>query len=162
MPGGAGHVVAVGGIVQRQETILLVRQRYGPSQGQYLFPGGLVEPGETLDQAVVREVTEETGITAAVVGLVGLRTRCDGDRNDTYVMFLLDWLAGEPQPDGHEIDEARFFTREELRDPQTPITALSRYVALRVLEGRCHLQPFAADFDYAAAGRDPTTWRLFC
>ncbi len=162
MPGGAGHVVAVGGIVQRQGTILLVRQRYGPSQGQYLFPGGLVEPGETLDQAVVREVAEETGVHAVVRGIVGLRSRCDGRRNDTYVMFLLDWLAGEPQPDGQEIDEARFFTREDLRNPQAPITALSRYVALRVLEGRCCLQPFADDFDYAAAGRDPTTWRLFC
>ncbi|MCX2727967.1 NUDIX domain-containing protein [Thermomicrobium sp. 4228-Ro] len=162
MSGIVGHVVAVGGIVQRERAILLVRQRYGPSRGLYLFPGGLVEPGETLDQAVVREVAEETGITAAVHGIVGLRTRCDGDRNDTYVMFLLDWLAGEPQPDGHEIDDARFFTLEELRDPAAPITALSRYVAVRVLEGRCTVQPFAADFDYAAAGRDPATWRLFC
>jgi 8-oxo-dGTP diphosphatase len=156
------HVIAVGGIVRRASSILLVRQRYGPAQGTYLFPGGLVEPGETLDQAVLREIAEETGIRAIVRGIVGVRTRCDGPRSDTYVMFLLDWSAGEPSPDGQEIDEARFFTLEELRDPDRPITALSRYVALRVLAGSTCLQSFASDFDYAAAGRDPATWRLFC
>lgn len=162
MPEHDHHVVAVGGVVRRGDAILLVRQCYGPSRGLYLFPGGLLEPGETLDQAVVREVTEETGIQTAVRGVVGLRTRCDGARTDTYVMFLLDWIAGEPHADGQEIDDARFFSLQELRDPAVPVTALSRYVALRVLEGRYALQPFASDFDYAAAGRDPTTWRLFC
>jgi len=161
VPESREHVVAVGGVVRRERTVLLVRQRYGPARGFYLFPGGLVEPGETLDQAVVREVAEETGIQASVRGIVGVRTRGDGPRSDTYVMFLLDWLAGEPQPDGQEIDEARFFTREELDDPRAPVTALSRYVALRVLTGQFCLQPFAVDFDYHAAGRDPATWRLF-
>jgi 8-oxo-dGTP pyrophosphatase MutT (NUDIX family) len=138
------HVIAVGGIVRRASSILLIRQRYGPAQ------------------AVLREIAEETGIRAIVRGIVGVRTRCDGPRSDTYVMFLLDWSAGEPSPDGQEIDDARFFTLEELRDPDRPITALSRYVALRVLAGSACLQSFASDFDYAAAGRDPATWRLFC
>ncbi len=162
MPEAPAHVVAVGGVVRRGQSVLLVRQRYGPSPGLYLFPGGLVEPGETLDQAVVREVAEETGVEAAVRGVIGLRTRCDGGRNDTYVMFLLEWLAGEPRPDGREIDDARFFTLAELHDPHSPVTALSRYVALRLLEQRCCLQEFAEDFDYAAAGRDPAVWRLYC
>jgi len=162
MTGQHAHVVAVGGIVRRADSILLVRQRYGPARGTYLFPGGLVEPGETLDQAVLREIAEETGVRATVRGIVGLRTRSDGPRSDTYVMFLLDWSAGEPSPDGQEIDDARFFTLEELRDPDRLITALSRYVALRVLAGSTSLHSFASDFDYAAAGRDPTTWRLFC
>ncbi|MCX7622790.1 MAG: NUDIX domain-containing protein [Thermomicrobium sp.] len=162
MPESNQHVVAVGGIVRRGDSILLVRQRYGPSRGRYLFPGGLVEPGETLDQAVLREVAEETGVRAVVRGIVGLRTRCDGPRNDTYVMFLLDWVAGEPHPDGQEIDEARFLSLAEFRDPATPVTELSRYVALRVLAAEVCLQSFAQDFDYAGAGRDPATWRLFC
>ncbi len=155
-------VVAVGGVVRRERSVLLVRQRYGPARGLFLFPGGLVEPGETLDQAVAREVAEETGVEATVRGVIGLRSRCDGGRNDTYVMFLLEWVAGEPRPDGHEIDDARFFGLVDLQDPAVPITALSRYVALRVLEGRYCLQTFAEDFDYAAAGRDPATWRLYC
>ncbi len=162
MPKHDDHVVAVGGVVRRGDAILMVRPCYGPSRGCYLFPGGLLEPGETLDQAVVREVSEETGIQAVVRGVLGLRTRCDGPRTDTYVMFLLDWVAGEPQADGQEIDDARFFSLAQLRDPATPVTALSRYVAQRVLEGRCVLQLFASDFDYTAAGRDPLTWRLFC
>ncbi|MCS7051648.1 MAG: NUDIX domain-containing protein [Thermomicrobium sp.] len=161
MPEVRSHTVAVGGVVRRGESILLVRQRYGPSQGLYLFPGGLLEPGETLDRAVLREVVEETGIQATVQGIIGLRTRCDGLRTDTYVLFLLDWVAGEPTPDRREVDDARFFARAELLDPGTPVTALSRDVARRVFEGRYTLLTFAADFDYHAAGRDPATWRLF-
>ncbi len=161
MPEHPVHTLAVGAVLRRNDTILLVRQRYGPARGQYLFPGGLVEPGETLDQAVLRELAEETTLQATVRGIVGLRTRADGSRTDTYVMFLLDWLAGEPVPDGQEIDEARFFTLAELADPALPITALSRFVARRILGGSYCLQPFATDFDYQGAGRDPATWRLF-
>lgn len=161
MPEHPAHTLAVGAVLRRDATILLVRQCYGPARGQYLFPGGLVEPSETLDQAVLRELAEETGLQATVCGIVGLRTRADGPRTDTYVMFLLDWLAGEPTPDGQEIDDARFFALDELADPTLPITALSRFVAQRVLTGTYCLQPFAADFDYQAAGRDPSTWRLF-
>jgi len=158
----AQHVVAVGGVVLHDQAVLLVRQTYGPARGRYLFPGGHVAPGETLDQAVIREVHEETGLATRVLGLVGIRTRCDGTHADTYVMFLLEPLGGTLQPDGHEHDDARFFTREELGDPATPITDLSRYVALRIVDGRFCLQPLAEDFDYAAAGRDPQYWRLFC
>lgn len=158
---GQQHSIAVGGVVRRGRSILFVCQRYGSARGTDLFPGGLVEPGETLDQAVLREVAEETGIQAQIRGVIGLRTRCDGARTDTYVLFLLEWVAGEPKPDQHEVDDARFGDLREIADPAKPITALSRYVAKRVLEERFNLQPFANDFDYPAAGRNPATWKLF-
>lgn len=156
------HVVAVGGVVVRDDAVLLVRMAYGPARGQYLFPGGLVEPGETLDQAVAREVLEETGVAAEPLGVIGLRTRYDGPRSDTYVMFLLEHRSGEPHPDGQESDDARYFGLPELEAAGDAVTGLSRYVSLRVLRGEYCLQRFAADFDYRAAGRDPERWRIFC
>jgi ADP-ribose pyrophosphatase YjhB (NUDIX family) len=156
------HVVAVGGVVVRNDAVLLVRLAYGPARGHYMFPGGLVEPGETLDRAVAREVLEETGVVAVPLGVIGLRTRYDGPRSDTYVMFLLEHRSGEPRPDGQENDDARYVGRQELEAAGDTVTGLSRYIALRVLRGDYRLQRFAADFDYQAAGRDPERWKVFC
>ncbi len=59
-----------------------MRMAYGPSKGRYMLPGGIVDPGETLDLAVAREVLEETGVTARVLGICGVRSRRDGLDND--------------------------------------------------------------------------------
>ena len=67
------HRIAAGGIVIRDDTILLVR--YGTGPGSYLVgPGGAVEETENIEQAVVRETMEETGITVrAAEGCCGSR-----------------------------------------------------------------------------------------
>ncbi|MEZ4498997.1 MAG: NUDIX domain-containing protein [Thermomicrobiales bacterium] len=54
------NTTAVGAVVVGEAGILLVRMTYGPTKGRYMLPGGIVDPGETLDVAVVREVREET------------------------------------------------------------------------------------------------------
>jgi len=156
------HVVTVGGVVVRDEAVLLVRLAYGPVRGQCMFPGGLVEPGETLDQAAAREVLEETSVVADPIGVIGLRSRYDGPHSDTYVLFLLEHRSGDPRPDGRENDDARYVRREWIEAAGDAVTGLSRYIALRVLRGDYRLQRFATDFDYQAAGRDPRRWRLFC
>ena len=53
------------------------------------------------------------------------------------------------------------FTLAELAAAGDAVTDLSRYVALRALRGDLRLLRYAADFDYAAAGRDPEAWKLF-
>ena len=155
------NVIAVGGVVLRDGAVLLVRLTYGGGRGRYLLPGGVVDPDETLDEAVVREVLEETGVTARPLGIVGVRTRHDPGGNDTYVMFLMEHLDGEPRSDGRENDDARYFSLSDLDDEIDGITALSRYMALRALRGEYTLLPFDAEFDYGSAVRDPDAWRLF-
>ncbi len=153
------NVTAVGGIVVENGGVLLVRMTYGSTRGRYMFPGGLVEPGETLDQAVVREVLEETGVEARALGICGVRSRFDGRTNDTYVMFLLEPVRGTPTPHGRENDDARYFALADLDAPD--VTDLSAYMARLALQGELRVQAFAADFDAGRAGRDPSAWRLF-
>ncbi|MBX3071336.1 MAG: NUDIX domain-containing protein [Thermomicrobiales bacterium] len=153
------NTTAVGAVVMGHEGILLVRMTYGPTKGRYMLPGGIVDPGETLDVAVVREVLEETGVEARPVGICGLRTRYDGDRNDNYVIWLLEHVNGSAESDGHENDDARFFTRDEL--DRDDVTDLSAYFGRLALDGELKIMTLAEDFDAAGRGRDPESWRLF-
>lgn len=155
------NVTAVGGVVVRDGAVLLVRLTYGGGRGRYLLPGGRLDPGETLDEAVVREVEEETGVVARPLGIMGVRTRHDPGSTDTYVIFLMEHISGEPRPDGRENDDARYFRAADLDAEADRITDLSLHMARVALAGDTPLLRYDAGFDYAAAGRDPTAWRLF-
>src|SRR5919202_1047102 len=111
-----GYNVGVGGAVVQDGKLLLVRRasRYG--RGNWQIPGGFIEPDETIESAVVREVAEEAGVQAEVVGVLGIRNRYDPDTgNSIYVILLLRPISGEPTPDGLEVDQARYFTLDEIR-----------------------------------------------
>ena len=111
-----------GGVVLRGDGILLVRHTYGAAKGKLLIPGGYVQNGEMPENAVVREIFEETSVTAAVKDFIGIRFQ----KQNWYAMFLLDYISGEPQSDGDENDFARFFTLSEAlqRDDITGLTRL--------------------------------------
>ena len=101
-----GYNVGVGGAVVRDGKLLLVRRASRRGRGNWQIPGGFVEQDETIEQAVVREVEEEAGVNAGVVGVLGIRNRYDPDNgNSIYVVLLLQPLAGadgkmgEPTPD---------------------------------------------------------------
>lgn len=111
--------LAAAGIVVRGEEALVVQKAYGGLQGKWSFPAGFVQPGETVDQAAVREVWEETGVTARVRQVVAIRSGVIRDEiSDNMVVFLMDYESGEPRPQPGEIDQAVFLPIERLiRDP---------------------------------------------
>lgn len=153
------NVTAVGGVVVGPDGLLLVRMAYGPTKGRYMLPGGIVDPGETLDVAVAREVLEETGVTARVFGVCGVRTRHDGPNNDTYVLFLLEPVSGEPVSDGRENEDARYFTLAEL--DRDDVTDLSAYFGRLAMRGELKVMTLSDDVDWAKAGRNTASWKLF-
>ena len=111
-----GYNIGVGGAVVNDGRLLMVRRASRRGRGNWQVPGGFIEPEETIEQAVIREVVEEAGVTTEVQGVLGLRNRYDPDTgNSLYVVLLLRPVEGEPTPDDHEVDRAEYFSLSEIR-----------------------------------------------
>jgi 8-oxo-dGTP diphosphatase len=99
--------------VFRDGKVLVVQRGRGNLKGLWSLPGGHIEPGETARAAAVREVREETGVEAELLGLVDIHEVILRDGDDAlrahYVIavFCGRWRAGEPAPGPDEI-AARF------------------------------------------------------
>ena len=110
-----GYNVGVGGAVVKDGRLLLVRRASAYGRGNWQIPGGFIERGETMEDAVVREVEEEAGVTASPRGILAVRNRLFDGSNSTYVVFLMDWTGGIPRPDGTETDRAEWLGLDEIR-----------------------------------------------
>ncbi|WP_395111104.1 NUDIX hydrolase [Actinomadura sp. SCN-SB] len=121
--GRAGATVrCVGGIaVDADGRMLMIRRGRAPSSGLWSVPGGRVEPGESDEAAVVRELREETGLEVSVGGLVGTVER-RGPGGVVYEIHDFEVTAeGGTLRAGDDAAEARWVTPSELRDlPTTP------------------------------------------
>src|SRR5579864_3946715 len=112
-------LVGVGAIIIEHDRVILVKRGHPPLLGEWSIPGGMLEVGETLRQAAVREVLEETGLCVEVGELLGVYDRIlrDSDEHTRYHYVLVDFLCrridGEPQGAG-DAAEARWFTRGEV------------------------------------------------
>ena len=128
-----GYNIGVGGAVVRDDKLLFIRRASRHGRGNWQLPGGFIEPDETIEQAVVREVQEEAGVITEVEAVLGLRSRYDPDSgNGIYVILLLRPISGEPRSDGHETDHAEFFTLEQIRQ-LNPLPPVNWEIAQRVL-----------------------------
>ena len=116
--------LAVSAAIIRDGQVLIVRRARPPAHGMFTLPGGVVEAGETLFEAVVREVEEETALVIAPVGLVGFREvilRDDEDRVARHFVilpFAARWISGEPRLN-EELAEAHWLRPSELAGLQT-------------------------------------------
>jgi ADP-ribose pyrophosphatase YjhB (NUDIX family) len=112
-------ILAVSAAVIRNGKVLIVRRARPPANGVYTLPGGGVEVGENLMEAVTREVLEETGLTVAPVALAGYREAIvrDGEgrveRHFVILPFAARWIAGEPVLND-ELSEAMWLRPLEL------------------------------------------------
>jgi len=79
--------VAVGAVVVRDGRLLLVRRGRGVGAGRWSLPGGRVEPGETLADAVRRELREETGLDVRVGGVCGIAERISAQAHYVIIDF---------------------------------------------------------------------------
>ncbi len=82
--------VAVGAVAVHDDAVLLVRRGSAPARGDWSVPGGRVEPGETLYEAVVRETSEETGLEVVVDRFLGWVERIGpADGSDSAFHFVV-------------------------------------------------------------------------
>ena len=127
--------LAVSAAIIREGRVLIARRAKGASTGAFTLPGGVVEAGETLHQAIIREVREETGIAVEPIALAGQRefiTRdADGrvSRHFVILCFACRWLAGEGTPLLEELSELRWLEPAEISGLKTTTEGLADIVA---------------------------------
>jgi 8-oxo-dGTP diphosphatase len=116
-------LVGVGAVIVHHEpddpSVLLIRRGQAPLLGEWSLPGGVVECGETLRDAVVREAREETGLLVEVDEMLGVYERVihDDDGRVRYHYVLLDFrcrMVGGELKAGSDASDVRWFTRDEL------------------------------------------------
>jgi ADP-ribose pyrophosphatase YjhB (NUDIX family) len=88
-------LIGVGGLIFQGDSVLLVRRGREPAKGRWSIPGGLVETGERLSEAVAREILEETGLTVETGPLVEVFERLERDEKGrvVYHYVILDYLC---------------------------------------------------------------------
>lgn len=91
-----GPVLAVGAVVRAGERILMIQRGRQPSAGRWSIPGGRVQPGETLEAAVARELLEETGLAVEAKQLLGFVDIHDGGQHFVILDFEAELLEGSP------------------------------------------------------------------
>ena len=117
--------LAVSAAIIRDGRVLIARRAKGASTGLYTLPGGVVEAGETLREAVVREIAEETGMTIEPVALAGEREFITRDeagkvsRHFVILCFACRWLAGEGVPQLEELSELHWLAPAEIEGLKT-------------------------------------------
>ncbi len=111
--------LAVSAAIFRDGKVLIVRRARPPARGVYTLPGGGVELGERLEEAVIREVREETALEVAPIALAGYRQviACDDagriERHFVILPFAARWIAGEISLN-EELAEAHWLAPTEL------------------------------------------------
>jgi 8-oxo-dGTP diphosphatase len=88
-------MIGAGAIVLDGESVLLVRRAAEPLKGQWSLPGGRLELGESIEQAIIREVREETGLEVEPLRLLGVYDLIDRDAAGAirYHYVLVDWIC---------------------------------------------------------------------
>jgi 8-oxo-dGTP diphosphatase len=107
-------VPCVGVVCMRDGEVLLIRRGRPPRRGEWSLPGGRIEPGERAADAALRELQEETGVGARLVGLVDVVDGLfpEADRHYVLIDYAAVWLTGEPTA-GDDAVEAGFFPLSE-------------------------------------------------
>lgn len=116
----AAPLVGVGAVAIKEGKILLIRRAFDPGKGKWSIPGGLIEVGETVSEACVRETEEETGIKIQVLELINTYDMIVPDESGKikFHYVLIDFLAkpiGGTARSSPEVLDLKWVTYEEAK-----------------------------------------------
>jgi 8-oxo-dGTP diphosphatase len=114
---GRRPIAGAGIVVVRDDEILLIQRGKPPFKGEWSIPGGKIEHGETAAETALRELKEETGVEAEIIGLIDVvdsigARQGEGDWHFLLIDYAARWTAGEPVADG-DVADAKFLPLEE-------------------------------------------------
>jgi 8-oxo-dGTP diphosphatase len=107
--------LTVDGVLIQDHAVLLVQRKHSPFQGSWALPGGFVEYEEKTENAIIREMTEETGLRTQIRGLLGVYSDPHRDpRGHTVtVAYLMESVGGTLEA-GDDATSVKFFKVDEL------------------------------------------------
>ncbi len=126
---------AVGAVVKKNGRVLLVKRRFEPSREKWSIPGGLVELGERVKDAVKREILEEVGLEIKLIKLIDVVDNITRDSNGRirFHYILSDYLAAPKRgvlKGNEEVLDLGWFTPEEAA--RLPLTKTSRHLLKKI------------------------------
>lgn len=131
--------VAAGGLVFRNDEILLVQLTYGPNKDLWMIPGGYLESGESIEETAVRELEEETGIKTIPKRIVGIRSGVreteEGLESSIYIVLEMEYVSGTEKADGSEVSKVQFRRVDEILN-DTKVIDLSKEFIRSALENK--------------------------
>lgn len=110
--------VGVGIMIVKDNQVLLGKRKGSHGEGEYAWPGGHLEFGETLEECIEREIAEEAGITVKPIRPVSVSNVIKYGRHYLDIQYLVEYISGEPQtlePDRTE--EWKWYSIDELPQP---------------------------------------------
>ena len=107
--------LTVDAIIPYKGGIVLIKRKNEPFKGYYALPGGIVEYGERVEDAVIREVMEETGLECRIKKLVGVYSDPERDPRGHFVSicFLMEVVGGEMKASS-DAEDIKIFKLKEL------------------------------------------------
>ncbi|WP_421792385.1 NUDIX hydrolase [Hyphobacterium sp.] len=105
-------LACVGVVCRRGDQVLLIKRGREPLKGKWSIPGGKVDFGEQVRDAALRELKEETGVTARITRLIDVVDSIMEGQHFVLIDFEAEWLSGEPVPDD-DADAAEFVPVDE-------------------------------------------------
>lgn len=127
-------IAAVLAVVLRNEQVLLVQRAHAPDAGLWGFPGGRIESGESIEQAALRELQEETGVVAKAYRAFTALDAVSRDPNEyseekfILIGVLCSWTSGEPLAADDAID-AKWFPLADLVESDSSLSLKVAWVA---------------------------------
>ncbi len=113
-------ILCVGGVVVEDESVLLVRRSHAPQKGAWTIPGGMVELGEKVEDALRREIREETALDVEPLGLLSVFERIVRRANAIqYHYVVLDYACGRKKgrlQAGSDASRARWVRKQNLKN----------------------------------------------
>ena len=109
--------ITADGAIIKNDKILLIKRKNDPFKGKWALPGGFVEYGEKVEDAVKREVFEETGLETKIKKIIGVYSDPNRDpRGHTVtIVYLLDIIGGDLKSND-DASDAKFFNFKDLPD----------------------------------------------
>lgn len=111
----SNETISVGGVVIKDNKMLLVQRAQQPGRGLWTNPGGFAEQREELRDAIEREIKEETGLTTKATKMVLIADSPGPHEHNVFINYRLDYLDGDFQLQQKEIMDAGFFSLSEMK-----------------------------------------------